>query len=211
MERLLKVVSARDIEAFVADREFVGQAWFAYLNSEHIAFHIRIRRDTLCDRWLRVSVFFAKRPVGEARTLHQRYRLMGQALAVSGMRLEDDYLIVVSNRNPKEALARYALRWEVEMLFAALKTTGFDFQTSHLKDLGRIDKLLSLTAIAFCFAHLVGEWLHKTSRKPLKLKGHGRRAKTLFRHGLDHLAFILNHIHNRYTDFISCLRVLSCT
>jgi IS4 transposase len=32
----------------------------------------------------------------------------------------------VTNSNPKHSLAYYAQRWQIEMLFAALKTTGFD-------------------------------------------------------------------------------------
>jgi hypothetical protein len=87
---------------------------------------------------------------------------MGNKLSVSGMRPcvgKDDYLIVVSNRHPKQALERYSLRWEVELLFAALKTTGFDFETTHLKDPARIDKLLSLTAIAFCFVLALQGWV----------------------------------------------------
>jgi hypothetical protein len=136
---------------------------------------------------------------------------MGHELAVSGMKLEGDYLIVVSNKHPQQSLALYRFRWEIELLFAALKATGFDFESTHLTELERIEKLLALTAIAFCFAHLVGEWLHHSARKPLKLKAHGRRAKTFFRHGLDHLKFVLNHIQRRYEDFILCLKVLSCT
>ena len=130
------------------------------------------------------------------------------SLAVTGVRLADDYLIIVTNTNPKHSLARYALRWKIESFFAAIKVTGFDFEATHLNKVERIDKLLSLVAIAFCWAHLVGEWLHHSSTRKLKLKTHGRRAKSFFRHGLDHLRCILNHIHLKHAAFKECLGVL---
>jgi hypothetical protein len=71
MERFLQVVAAADIEAFLADREFIGDDWFAYLTDKHIPFHIRIRQDALCDGWLNVFMFFHKLPVGEARILRR--------------------------------------------------------------------------------------------------------------------------------------------
>jgi len=55
-------------------------------------------------------------------------------------------------------------RWEIETLFKALKNQGFDFEATHLTELDRIETLLALLAIAFCWAHLLGEWLHEQNR-----------------------------------------------
>ncbi len=43
-------------------------------------------------------------------------------LRFSGLRQE--YIIVVSNRNPNHALARYARCWHIECLFKALKAAA---------------------------------------------------------------------------------------
>ena len=42
-----------------------------------------------------------------------------------------ELLIVVTNDAPEEALAIYAQRWQIETLFAALKTRGFNLE-DHL-------------------------------------------------------------------------------
>lgn len=47
----------------------------------------------------------------------------------------------------------------------------------------RIKKMISLLAIALCWAHRLGEVLNET--KPIEIKKHGRRAKSLFRYGFD--------------------------
>lgn len=44
-------------------------------------------------------------------------------------------------------------------------------------------------ALCFCWAYRTGQWLART--EPLKIKKHGRFAKSIFRHGLDHLRCIL--------------------
>jgi len=43
---------------------------------------------------------------------------------------------------------------------------------------------LIVLAIAFCWAHRVGEWSH-TEVKPIVIKKHQRPAKSLFRLGLE--------------------------
>jgi len=73
-------------------------------------------------------------------------------------------------------------RWEIETLFKVLKSQGFDFEATHLTELDRIEKLLALLAIAFCRAHLLGEWLHE--QKPIPIKSHHRPAIRIFRCGL---------------------------
>ena len=53
---------------------------------------------------------------------------------------------------------------------------------------------MALLAIAFCWAHKVGEWKNQAI-KPLKVKTHGRLEQSVFRYGLDHLT---DHIlHNK--------------
>lgn len=47
----------------------------------------------------------------------------------------------------------------------------------------RIEKLLVLLSIAFCWAYKTGEWRHV--RKAIKIKKHGRKAISYFRYGLD--------------------------
>lgn len=58
---------------------------------------------------------------------------------LAAQRLDDDsdgqarYLLVAARGvDPKRALTLYARRWEVETLFGALKSRGFDLETTHV-------------------------------------------------------------------------------
>ena len=81
--------------------------------------------------------------------------------------MSGEYLIIRSSDASRVTtiLGDYKRRWEIETLFKALKSQGFDFAATHLTELDRIEKLLALLAIAFCWAHLLGEWLHE--QKPI--------------------------------------------
>ncbi len=48
-----------------------------------------------------------------------------------------------------------------------------------------MSKLVTLLALAFCWAMLTGLWHHP--HHPIPLKAHERRAKSLFRYGCDFL------------------------
>ena len=120
--------------------------------------------------------------------------------------METEFLIVVSNRRGERALEVYRQRWGIEVLFAALKRRGFDFERTHLKDRDRIAKLVALLALAFTWAHLVGAWLAET--KPPPMKKHGRRARSLFRYGLDHLQYILLNLEQQAEAFADCVWLL---
>jgi hypothetical protein len=211
LNTFLELVTLKHIEMLVADREFVGKDWFAYLNTIGMPFVIRIRQDALADDWFHVVGFFRGLPLGESKLLQHRYRIFGTQLSLCGMRLKDDYLILVTNRSPKQALAFYKQRWQIEMLFAAMKTTGFDLESTHLTCTKRIDKLLAFVCLAITWAHSVGEWLHTSKLKPLHLKAHGRPEKTFFRHGLDYLRSLLCNPLAARSTLLPCIRLLSCT
>jgi hypothetical protein len=214
-ERLLTWLPVKRIKVVLADREFIGKDWFDFLIAHDIKFHIRLRENMLAEleenTTQHLRLFFADLKVGQRLTLHHRYLVCGHYLAVTGMRLEDgELLIIVTNGNPKHSLAYYAQRWQIEMLFSALKTTGFDLETTHLNQTQRIDTLLVLLMLALVWAHRIGEKLHDTI-KPIKRKKHGHLAQSFFRYGLDYLLSILFHLDLKSSEFRWALKVLSCT
>ena len=139
--------------------------------------------------------------------LKGRRLVCGVKLFVVGLRLPDgEYLIVVTDKEPETAMEKYAHRWEIEPLFACLKSRGFRFKSTHLTKPDRINKLVALLAIAFCWCHLTGEWVHE--QKPIPIKKHGRKAKSIFRVGLDHLREILLNISEKMQEFKKIILVL---
>jgi hypothetical protein len=173
IERFLGIFGWDKGAYLVADREFVGKAWFASLRSRQVRLRIRIKQDTLLAnaRGLEVKAWtlFRDRKPGEARLLSGTRRVWGCDLYVVGMKLEDgDFLIVVSSDSPTTILEDYANRWEIETLFGCLKTRGFCFEDTHPTHSARINKLVALLALAFTWAHLTGEWL--TQYQPIRFK-----------------------------------------
>ncbi|MCC5833087.1 MAG: hypothetical protein JJU12_08635 [Chlamydiales bacterium] len=68
-------------------------------------------------------------------------------------------------------------------MFGCLKTRGFRLEDTHITDPDKIEKVLYVLAIALCWAYRIGDIQDKT--KPIEIKAHGRRARSLFREGLN--------------------------
>ena len=81
------------IRALLADREFIGGDWFAWLLCEKIPFNIRIRNNTVTtnSRGMGVDIdalFYGLKP-GEQRILKGQRIIWGQLVCLSGLRLTD--------------------------------------------------------------------------------------------------------------------------
>lgn len=177
IERFIKVFGRCNILGVLGDREFIGQDWFAYLNKQGLAFYIRIKRDAdttnKYGKSIPVHWLFYNLSLHQSRIIKGQRFIYGHRLFITGMRLKDDYLIVVSNQSSPNALEVYGIRWEIETLFGCLKTKGFYFEDTHITHRTRLKKLVAILSIAFCWAHLTGEWRHR-HEKVIPLKKHGR-------------------------------------
>lgn len=216
MEEFGHLFGFASVAYLCADREFIGKDWFRYLRRKGIACRIRLRANTQVTngRGQRVAArrLFRHGRAGQAVALAGARVIWGERWHVSGMRLpRGEYVIVVAERETETALEDYARRWEVETLFGCLKTRGFCLEATHITDPARLKKLLALVALAFCWAHVTGEWL--SAQRPLKIKKHGRKARSLFRHGLDHLRRILCNAvcEAERLEFRRVIKLLSCT
>jgi hypothetical protein len=113
-----------------------------------------------------------------------------------------------------DLLADYRLRWDIESLFDALKSRGFDLESTHLHHPERLERLLALLALAFGWAHRTGVWVAKHVRAPRLIAKYDRRAKSVFRLGLDALCQLLAAAALRPRDrrarFRLFARFLSC-
>jgi Transposase DDE domain len=197
-----------------ADREFLGEEWFEYL-LEHakLPFRIRIRESDKLDdgkKCLKSKVVFSGLGIGEQVVLSKPRKLWGHWLYVAALRLESgDLLIVVSNRQAKRAIADYGKRWSIETLFGCLKTRGFCLESTHLVEPERLSRMIALLTIGLCWAFRTGEWL--AAEKPIEVKKHGRKARSIFRYGLDHLRRVLLNLEEHETELLQALQFLSST
>ena len=166
MERFLGVFGAGRVAALLADREFVGEDWFRWLQKNGIPFHQRLKRNTLVpnawNRMMRLDVLFGSLKPGESHRLPGRRPVWGCFVHLSALRLDDgDFLFIASSGAPQaEALDAYAGRWQVETLFGCLKSRGFNLEDPHLTHPERLAKLMGLLALAFAWTCRTGELLH---------------------------------------------------
>jgi hypothetical protein len=214
LKRFLLQFGKARIHCVTADREFIGKDWIKFLKKQHILFRIRIRHNTQIANLARTrtfpaSAYFRNAPVGEVRILHCPRRIWGMSLFVIGLRLPHDYLILMTAHHPETALADYRRRWEIETLFSCLKSHGFDLEATHLTHSARLSKLVAVLTLALCWCCRMGDWQH--TQRPLPVKTHGRRAKSVFRHGLDCLRNIVLNLAVKRTQFVWALQFLSCT
>ena len=117
------------------------------MQEKAIPFHIRIRSNIKIantrGRMVKARELFRDLKPGESRILSNARRLSearkpkARPVFVAALHLKTgELLIVVTNDAPEEALAIYAQRWQIETLFAALKTRGFNLEDTHMTEPG---------------------------------------------------------------------------
>ncbi len=214
VDRFYQIFPDAQVAYLTGEREFVGKQWLTYLLIEPIiSFRFRIRKsDRICDgkKALRASTIFANLKPGQTQILSGRRWVWGRSVYVSALRLEDGELLIIVSPDPSQtAISDYAKRWGIETLFGMFKTRGFCLESTHFTDLERLSKLLALMSLTLCWAIKIGDWLHQ--HQPIKIKKHGRLAKSIFRHGLDYLRSIVTDLDLKHDDFCHSLQFLSCT
>jgi hypothetical protein len=214
VKRFIREFGKGRLLKFLADREFVGEQWFKWLQSERIDFAIRIKKNTRVTNgrgcFVQARQLFRTLRPGETLVLAGARKMTGTAVHLSALRLDDGELLIVATDKPcLNAIETYALRWQIETLFSCLKSRGFNFEDTHVTDRRRIKRLLVVAVIAFCWAHRVGEWQHEQV-KAIKIKKHQRPAKSLFRLGLDRINEALVQMAYGFRNTISTLFTFLC-
>ena len=213
LEPLLQEIGAEKIHAFVADREFIGEAFLAWMNERGVRFVIRIRKNATVRGLesrprapgIRAGAVFKDLAVGQRR--HLERLIYGNRVHVVAARQGTEPWILVTNKHPEEALGLYGQRWSIETSFGALKRRGFDLASTHLRSSERLERLVGVLAVALLWCVKVGLWRHE--QRPIPVKKHGRRSVSLFRYGLDYLRQSL--LGHDPPALRLAFRLLSCT
>lgn len=212
LKQVLQKIGPRRIQAFLADREFIGDDWFRFLKKSKIPFVIRIKKNTLATgiRAYPIPVLTLWKNRGRSKSvINAPVLIWGNLLYVSirqGKGAKEP-IIVVSNKTFKDALNLYQRRWEIETLFGCLKTRGFRMEDTHMTSPEKIEKLLFVLAIAFCWAYKIGTI--KDAENPIPKKNHGRMSKSLFRLGLDYFRSAILFIEKRMREFLKIVKLLT--
>jgi hypothetical protein len=202
-------LGSKNIKVLLADREFIGDEWFQFLVEENIPFIIRVKADYLVEGIYDNCKVPIKRLVKKKgrknQLLHFPLKLWSSALfgSVEYRKGAKEPLIVVSNQTEFNSLDMYRWRWGIETFFGCLKSRGFNIEDTHMTEPVKIEKLLFIVAIAFCFAYKKGEL--KSKIRPIKIKTHDRRQTSIFRLGLDLIRRAFFKASKTIEPFISLL------
>jgi len=218
INRYIRLFGCKTIDCLLADREFVGENWVEYLNNNKIRYYIRIRENFYVDdprtgKRFKASWMFNDLKCGECKLLYRIYRVNGQLCYISASKVKNnkgvpELQIIIAFNKPENAIQIYKDRWQIETAFRALKSSGFNIEDTHLTDLERIEKLFSIVMLAFAWAYVVGVFVDQNV-KPIKILKHGKRAKSIFKYGLEIIATVF--LNPLTTTNVEIFKFLSCT
>ena len=197
--RFIKLFGKDRIQGILGDREFASEYLFTWCNKVNIPYYIRIKDNAEVfikgKRHCNAIKLFQHLKCREKYAYPMSVEVYQSKLYLAGARSgKGELMVVATNQKPNNAIEIYLRRWEIECLFQSLKKRGFRFEETHLTKLDRIDRLMSLLVVGFCWAHKVGEWRAKI--RPIVLNNHKqylRPQNSYFRFGLD---FIRHTIFN---------------
>jgi len=155
INRFINLFGRDCIDCLEADREFIGDEWFDYLNFENIEYHIRIRNNfkilnPRTAKEYKAFWLFNDLKVGQFKPYDKIMKINNQLCYLSGCKLKNgEFLIIASYLKPDIAQDKYKQRWQIETCFKAMKSSGFDIENTHLNKIDRIEKLILLVMVAF--------------------------------------------------------------
>lgn len=189
-----------------------------FLNGNNIRYYIRIRNNFKIysfqkNKEIPVFWLFNRLKKNQFYNHPRIVELNGQKCYISGTKSMNregklDFLILVSFNNPEQAKEYYKERWQIETLFRAMKSSGFNIEDTHVTDLKRLENLFLLTMIAFVWCYKVGDFLDEKIQK-IKIKTHLRKAISIFKYGLDYISKEL--LTGLKVLNINVVHFLSCT
>jgi hypothetical protein len=176
MQRFIKLFGVEKIETFTADREFIGKEWFEWLNKNNIPYIIRIRNNALTDKDFmdtsNINELFEYINEDEFYSFGKTV-IFDTTVYLGGIKASkaNEALSVVSNRALNEnTILTYKKRWEIETMFGALKSKGFNLEETKISEPKKIEKLMAFLSIAFVWAMIVGDYRQTIKKIVLKKK-----------------------------------------
>ncbi|MDJ1492450.1 transposase [Cytophagaceae bacterium DM2B3-1] len=187
----------------LADREFGSKDWFGILIESKIHFCVRLKKNALLrtkpeSKAVALYTLFENKSGFTSRaklTFKQPVYVYGTCLYVSGHQLANgEYFIVGTDIYRRDWASIYQNRWQIETLFSAFKSRGFNLESCRVNAAKRTKTLLFVLAIGLIWAVQTGSWLIEQGKRiPMKKLKDGKKQKwkSIFRWGLDQLQNIL--------------------
>ena len=219
MNEALKMYDLRGM-ILLADREYIGEEWFDYLEAKGLGFVIRLKKGIYKD------YIDQQRQEYDKDYKHQKWRYIGMEREAAKPRYENcgvakkvtilgkDYTFVIF-KNPKadaeeplvyflstlkkkqKIVKAYPIRWTIETCFKHLKSNGFNLEALNFKKSEKIQLMMGI--VSFLYVLCIGEgWLQYKTMKKSDWKryadGSINLAVSVFRKGRSYLTGKLSNL-----------------
>ena len=203
------------IKNILADREFPSNEFYEWLKSNQIVGLFRSRENvnaTDGDKVKLLSNIYKNLQLGKSKIERHIRRIYDTRLYVAVKRIKNtdktkkdkatELLIILSTTEfTFDPFIEYKNRWTIEVMFNKFKIYGFNLESTSVTDTKRLNGILMLLSLAYCFSCYAG----KIRRKIVAIKNKGTSSLnefSLFRYGLDlikHILFVQsdNGMYNR--------------
>lgn len=205
----------------LADREFIGDKWFSFLDHSGIKFIIRLRKkqykkqingyeiegkhyEKLIEKALKKGYAQAIIQIENKTFRVELWRNKHKAEAK-----ESPVIFLITNILDKNRVGeKYYQRWKIEYCFKHLKTNGFNIEDIGFKKIHKLQFLIAVVIVIYILAICKGLIADKKDKTKSKWKvyksGSISRATSIFRKGLFILKAAINNIRLMRT-FLSAL------
>jgi len=203
LKKFIRYFGKKRIDYVLGDREFIGKEWVDWLQIQSVKYVMRIKENgqhisTIAGKMVKAKQLLRRIAPGQNKAFQRRTigKTKSYVSYVSGLKTEDGELVILIHsaeiKNPCEI---YRNRWQIEHLFKAFKSAGFNLESTHVVDYERLNVLLSIIAIAYCLAFKMGRII--LDEKAPAVKKHGYKAKSVIRYGLDFFIALLRGCYKK--------------
>lgn len=192
LEKCFAVIDIKRIGLIIGDREFVGQKWIKYLKDCKLNFVMRLPKhhSITLESGDVVSISELTLAIAES-CCFETCQVDGCWGKVWLKRLDaEEYLYLFGTVEVALLGQLYRKRWCIEAFFQNLKQRGFYLESTHLRSMVKLSKLVALVSLAYAFCISVGVYYHQKVQ-PIKTKKHGYKANSYARYGLNQLRALL--------------------
>lgn len=201
IERYIAGFGHDSIAMLLADREFVGEDWFNWLDRNDIPFTIRLAQNRLVTRADGCRVKLASQITHHKRGRRCTATLDGIARPLHFAAVKPkrgDWIIAVTNRSGHDPCTTYRKRWAIESLFGNTKTRGLNLEDTRLTDPAKLHLLTALVALAVAWSVRAARTRLGNTAPPRKT--HGYLARSYFRTGF---SFLRNRLRSNHPETLA--------
>jgi hypothetical protein len=192
LEKCFAIVDKKRIGLVAGDREFVGHKWIKYLKDNMLNFVMRFPRHHLLTTSSEETFAISELNLAVGQSCSFTNCLVDSCWGnVWVKRLtEHEYLYLFGNVDALFLGQLYRKRWCIETFFQNLKGRGFNLESTHLRHLDKLSKLVALVSLAYAFCASFGLYYHQKVQS-ISIRKHGYKVASFARYGLNQLREII--------------------